>query len=357
MPTLFDIASASGAHPVRISEQDLLATIQAAAPSLILADAFFRDRLASIGLPTLFVEATEEAKDLVQLPALIERCRQHGLARDGRIVAIGGGVVQDIACFIATTYMRGVEWIYLPTTLLGMVDSCIGGKSSINVGAYKNLLGSFYPPAAVVIVPGVLGTLPAAHIAAGRAEAAKICFAHGDDAFDGYLALDSGGFAADPSALVALSLASKKWFIEIDEFDRAERLLLNFGHSFGHALESCSAFGVPHGVAVGVGCLAAIEMSAMEHPALRGEGRAARLHGQLHSILRDLEWLEPALADVSCEAFFRYWDSDKKHSAELYRPILLDDRGYLNRAALPRNPEVADRIWAGFCAARGSLAG
>lgn len=357
MPTLFEIASASGAHQVRIAEEGLLEAIAASSPSVILADAFFRDRLAELELPVLFVEANEEAKDLAALPVLIEKFRRSGLARDGRIVAIGGGVVQDIACFVASTYMRGIQWIYLPTTLLAMVDSCIGGKSSINVGAYKNLLGTFYPPAEVVIVPEVLRTLSNAHIAAGRAEAAKICFAHGADAFQSYLDLDSGEFGPDPSALIALSLASKKWFIEVDEFDHAERLLLNFGHSFGHALESCSAFALPHGVAVGVGCLAAIEMSRLDHPALKSAERARSLEAQLRGILRDLEWLAPALDDVNREAFFRYWDSDKKHSPETYRPILLDERGYLYRAALPRSTEVADRIWAGFVAARRSLAG
>lgn len=354
-PILFEITSASGSHQVKIAEGDLLEAAVASAPSLILADAFFRDRLANIGLPILFIEATEDAKDLAALPALIETCRQHGLARDGRIAGVGGGVVQDITCFIASTYMRGVQWTYLPTTLLAMVDSCIGGKSSINVGAYKNLLGTFYPPAEIVIVPEVLATLPDAHIAAGRAEAAKICFAHGDDAFESYLTLDAGDFGSDPSALIALSLASKKWFIEVDEFDHAERLLLNFGHSFGHALESCSAFALPHGVAVGVGCLAAVEMSRLDHPALKSAGRADRLAQQLGGILRDLAWLGPALDDVNRDAFFRFWDSDKKHSMETYRPILLDDRGFLYRAALPRSAEVAERIWSGFCAARQSL--
>ena len=323
--------------------------------SLILADSFFRDQLEGLGRPIIFVDATEEAKEFQALGPLIEQCRTQGLARSGRIVALGGGVVQDIAGFVATVYMRGVKWTFLPTTLLAMVDSCIGGKSSINVGAFKNLAGSFYPPDEIIVPVAAVETLPPEHIAAGRCEAAKICFARGDQCFDDYVALGAvNGAAVEP--MIELSLGAKKWFIEVDEFDRNERLLLNFGHSFGHALESCTSYGVTHGVAVGVGCLAAVAFSERVHPDLGEHPRAQALSSDLLAILGELPELGERLGEVEREAFFRYWQSDKKHNPREYRPILLDSHARLERASLPRDAASDDAIWQAFETARGLVA-
>lgn len=354
MRDLFEVRSSTGVHPVRLAEGRLRDVVAGCEGNLVIADAVFRDELGG-GAEVLFVEAVEESKDLARMPALIEACRRAGLTRDGGLVALGGGVVQDIACFIASVYMRGVRWTYVPTTLLAMVDSCIGGKSSINVGEYKNLVGTFYPPAAVVIAPAAVETLPEEHVAGGRCEAAKICFARGDDAFERYLALDAGTLRDEPGALIAHSLEAKKWFVEIDEFDHAERLLLNFGHSFGHALESCTTYAVPHGVAVGIGCLAAVEMSCARDPALRALPRTRALSAQLSSILAPIAGLGATLATIERAQFFRFWDSDKKHSVASYRPILLDGAAHLYRETLPRDAASADAIWNGFTVARAAL--
>lgn len=113
---------------------------------LLLVDAFFRDRLPlPDGLPVLWIEATEEAKSLDQTLPLFVALKDAGLGRSSKLTAIGGGVVQDIATFLASLFMRGIPWSYVPTTFLGMADSCLGGKSSINVGPYKNLIGNFHP--------------------------------------------------------------------------------------------------------------------------------------------------------------------------------------------------------------------
>lgn len=355
MQDLFDIASSSGAHPVRLAEEPLRALIETSEGDVIIADEFFRGALDGLIKLVIFVVAEEESKDLVNVAPLVEQLRRAGLTRDGAILAVGGGVIQDIACFIASVYMRGVRWTYVPTTLLAMVDSCIGGKSSINIGEFKNLVGTFYPPQAILIAPEVVGTLADEHIAAGRAEAAKICFAHSEESFEHYLRLDGGVFGSNPGALVAHSLAAKKWFVEIDEFDRAERLLLNFGHSFGHALESCTAYAVPHGVAVGVGCLAAVEFSCAREGKLKEHPLVASLRGQLETILASAKGLSCALAEVERDTFFKFWDSDKKHSPAAYRPILLAEDARLYRASLPRGRDTADEIWGAFEAARASL--
>lgn len=356
MRDLFDIRSRGGSHPIRLSDQSLAELVTACDASVVIADAFFRDELNGCAKPVLFVEAVEESKDLVAIAPLVEKLRKVGLTRDGAILAVGGGVVQDIACFIASVYMRGVRWTYLPTTLLAMVDSCIGGKSSINIGDFKNLLGTFYPPEAIVIAPGVVNTLPPEHVAAGRSEAVKICYARSEEAFQDYLGLGPLDDAEELGRLIGLSLSAKKWFVEVDEFDRAERLLLNFGHSFGHALESCSAYAVPHGVAVGVGCLSAIEMSVEREKALADNELVERLRQQFFEILRGVKGLNQALAAVERSAFFHFWDSDKKHGPKVYRPILLGSDARLARATLARDPDACDAIWNAFERARDALA-
>ncbi len=352
MRDLFDIRSSSGTHPVRMTDASVRDAVAACGGSLILADAFFRPQLDGLDRPIIFIEATEEAKEFQAVGPLIEQCRNQGLARSGRIVALGGGVVQDIAGFIATVYMRGVKWTLLPTTLLAMVDSCIGGKSSINVGAFKNLVGSFYPPDEIVIPVRAVETLPHEHIAAGKCEAAKICFARGDECFDEYVGLDP----ADVERMIELSLGAKKWFVEVDEFDRNERLLLNFGHSFGHALESCTGYGVTHGVAVGIGCLAAVGFSEQLHPGLNRHPRVEALSSDLLGILGELHELGDRLGEVNRDDFFRYWQSDKKHNPCEYKPILLDSAAHLERATLPRDAAADDAIWRAFQGARERLA-
>ena len=352
MRDLFEIVSARGSHPVRISQQGVRDVASSCDATVVLADSFFRDQLAGLDLPTLFIEATEDGKQLTAIAPLIESLRAAGLARDGHILAIGGGVIQDVACFIATVYMRGVRWTLVPTTLLAMVDSCIGGKSSINVGAFKNLAGSFYPPDAIIIPISAIETLPAEHVAAGQCEAAKICFAHGDSSFDAYLKLDRQGGLRDPAGLVSLSLNAKKWFVEIDEFDQNERLLLNFGHSFGHAIESCTDYLVTHGVAVGVGCLAAVEASCANSPALAELPRVKALTNDLLATLTQVSGLSDSLVGVGRDQFFHFWRSDKKHSPAEYRPILIDETGFLYRAARPRNADTDLAIWTAFERAR-----
>ena len=121
----------------------------------------------------IFIEATEMEKSLDRAPALIERMRAGGVNRRTLLVAVGGGVIQDISAFVASVYMRGLTWSYVPTTVLAMVDSCIGGKSSINVGPYKNLVGTFHPPQQIHIDPALAETLPRDQFASGLIEAAK----------------------------------------------------------------------------------------------------------------------------------------------------------------------------------------
>jgi 3-dehydroquinate synthase len=279
---------------------------------LLLVDAFFRDRLALPDwLPVLWIEATEEAKALEQFLPLFVALKDAGLGRSSQLTAIGGGVVQDIATFLASLFMRGIPWSYVPTTFLGMADSCLGGKSSINVGPYKNLIGNFHPPRRIEILPAFARTLPAVELAGGLAEAAKIASCRGASTFDVYERLAEpmlkGNWQEQQLAeLLHATLEVKQWFIEIDEFDEAERRLLNFGHTWGHALESATSFAIPHGLAVAIGMLAAIRFTG-EHPA------STALWNHCLALLRPV--IDPAqLQAFNPDRFLQAFSADKKHS-------------------------------------------
>jgi 3-dehydroquinate synthase len=208
------------------------------------------------------IEILEEKKNLESVQNVLASMAAYGVTRNDQIIAVGGGALQDLVTLAASVYMRGIDWHYVPTTLMSMLDSCIGGKSSINLGEYKNLVGNFYPPKSILIDPIFLSTLDIVDIAAGLAEGVKICFALDNEKFLRFQkCIDnwkSKGYGEDILKAIFLSLESKKWFVEVDEFDKKERKLLNFGHSFGHALESASGYALPHGIAVFVGMYAAI---------------------------------------------------------------------------------------------------
>lgn len=219
---------------------------------------------------TINLQISEENKTLDTVQNILENLADAGITKSDLIVAVGGGALQDLATLVASLYMRGLEWIYVPTTLMSMLDSCIGGKSSINIGKHKNVVGNFFPPRQVYIEPRFLDTLSPVDIASGISEGVKICYASQLQTALHYQELikDWQINKDEDSILKAIfhSLETKKWFVEIDEFDKKERKLLNFGHSFGHALESATSFAIPHGIGVFVGMEAAIWHSGKSLP-------------------------------------------------------------------------------------------
>jgi 3-dehydroquinate synthase len=182
-----------------------------------------------------------------------------GCGRDTTIVALGGGVIGDLAGFVAATFLRGVPVVQLPTTLLAMVDASVGGKTGVDTPAGKNLVGAFHQPAAVIIDPEVLATLPGRALRAGMAEVIK----HGVIADSAYLdeveaalpELDAMARRGDDrlAALVARSVEIKGAVVARDEREQGERRILNFGHTIGHAVEAASGWTLQHGEAVAIG--------------------------------------------------------------------------------------------------------
>lgn len=217
----------------------------------------YADRLRAIldHPHTLVIEATEQNKSIERTIPVIERLVGNKTRRDHILVAIGGGIVQDITCFIASTLLRGMTWKFVPTTLLAQADSCIGSKSSINLGQIKNILGTFNPPSEIFICADFLETLEDKDVRSGIGEILKV---HAIDSAAAYdrLAADYDALRTDRTVLLAYmrqALLIKQRFIELDEFDRGIRNVFNYGHSFGHAIESATDFAVPHGIAVTMG--------------------------------------------------------------------------------------------------------
>jgi 3-dehydroquinate synthase len=284
--------------------------------------------------------AVEQNKTLATGAQIIEAMRSQGLQRGSLLHAYGGGIIQDLATLSASLYMRGIHWTYYPTTLLGMVDSCIGGKSSINVGSYKNIAGNFYPPQKIIIDVEFCKTLNLPDQIAGLCEAVKICFAANTDSFERYihqfssLRLPASGAQLLP--LVELSLLTKKTFIEEDEFDRGPRLLLNFGHSIGHAIEAATHFAIPHGIAVGLGMLAEFQLGVLTN----GWDSLPKRAQVLNSYLRNLFALVPdtihALRELDVSLALDAFKSDKKHTQQSYVVVTINQEGFLERVSIPR---------------------
>ena len=293
----------------------------------------------------LYLQADERNKSIEYTQHIFHHLVKSQVSRNHFLVVIGGGFMQDIGTFISSLYKRGISWIYVPTTFMSMLDSCIGGKSSINVGNSKNIIGNFYPPDCVIVDVNFLKTLSRSAIASGLLEGLKIVFARGFTAYECFSEIMEKNFETGFSDskliqnLIQISLESKKWFVEIDEFDQDERQLLNFGHTFGHALEASSRFGIPHGIAVGYGMLAALNFS--ETKLSKNE---KTLFNDIVKVLQFSEFpIAPLRSNFDVESFMYFFDLDKKHNESTFSLILsLDSK--LRKVKLPKTQETKSRI-------------
>ena len=264
----------------------------------------------------IIVEATEENKSIEGTIPLFQQLIANRVRRDHTLVAIGGGIVQDVTCFIASTLLRGLPWRFVPTTLLAQADSCIGSKSSINLGGAKNILGTFNPPQCAFIHAGFLDTLEPKDIHSGIGEIIKVHAIEGIEAFD-RLAADFDRLISDRELLlsyVRAALLIKKRFIEEDEFDRGIRNVFNYGHSFGHAIESATHFTLPHGIAVAIG------MDMANHIAVKRALLPMRHYRRMHSILHR-NYASFATTTIPLEPMLSALMQDKKNTDTMLRLV------------------------------------
>jgi 3-dehydroquinate synthase len=215
--------------------------------------------------PTVAVVPTgENHKHLATLIPVYDQFLAQKVERSTPVVALGGGVVGDMAGFVAATLLRGVPFVQVPTTLLAMVDASVGGKTGVDAKAGKNLIGAFHQPITVLIDPGVLKSLPRRELTSGLAECIKHEIIRDADGFSSLEHNIDKALAVDIeflSALITHNVAIKARVVEADPFERGERAHLNFGHTFGHAIESVSQYSYSHGECVALGMVAASNLA------------------------------------------------------------------------------------------------
>lgn len=206
------------------------------------------------------IRAEESHKTIETALAICEKISNLRAKRNAVLISIGGGIIQDITGFAANVLYRGIQWKFVPTTLLAACDSCIGGKTSLNYKEFKNILGTFYAPDQIYICPSFFSSLSQKDFESGLGEVVKFNIMAGEEGIT-LLEQDMDKLLLKDNELlgkfVLRSLGFKKTFIEKDEFDRGVRIQLNFAHTFGHAFETVSHYAIPHGTAVAMGVIAA----------------------------------------------------------------------------------------------------
>jgi 3-dehydroquinate synthase len=302
--------------------------------------------LAEAGIPSarVVVEEGESSKTYAGLEKVSEALIAARIERNDLVIALGGGVVGDLAGFAAAILRRGVDFVQVPTSLLAQVDSSVGGKTGINSPQGKNLLGAFHQPVLVIADTAVLDTLSPRQFRAGYAEVAKYGLL-GDEAFFGWLENNHGDVFAGGAArehAIATSCRAKAAIVSRDERETGERALLNLGHTFGHALEAATGFSdrLFHGEGVAVGMVLAAEFSAQLGKISGGD--AARIRHHLATIglptrLQDIAgFAQEGLADA--DRLLALMAQDKKVKRGQLTFILLEAIG---RAVIANNVEPA----------------
>ena len=218
---------------------------------VIIDDYFKYNNITVDNKYCIYIEAKESRKNINTVLEIIDYLYNNNFNKKNKLIVIGGGITQDIGGFVSAIFKRGIRWIYIPTTLLSMTDSCIGGKVGINRNS-KNMLGLFASPEKVIISVFFLKTLSEDMIISGLGESLKLAIICGENEISNFFRLYIN---KDYLTIIKQSLVIKKSIIEYDELEKNERRVLNYGHTIGHAIESSTDFFIPHGIAVLFGML------------------------------------------------------------------------------------------------------
>jgi 3-dehydroquinate synthase len=271
----------------------------------------------------LTVPAGEDSKSIAVAAELWDALALLGIGRDDVIVGLGGGVVGDLAGFVASTWLRGIACVQVPTSLLAMVDSSIGGKTAVNLSSGKNLVGTFRQPTYVAVDLETLHTLPAAEWDNGFAEMAKSALLDGTD-FSQWLTDNAAGLLAHDEALVqqaiVRALTFKARVVADDTEEHGQRECLNYGHTFAHALEAVSGYGIPHGRAVAEGMRFAARL------AIEATGAPEEFAATQDALL-DLLGLGPLAEPFAADELYERMFSDKKVRNRALRFVFIEAPG------------------------------
>ena len=323
------VTHALGSYPVHVGPgaivrlEPLVAEHLGAARAVMIADSAVYGLLQAGHLgrdpwsgPALLFPPGEASKTREQWTRLTDALLEQGYGRDSAIVALGGGVAGDLGGFVAATYMRGLPYIQVPTSLLAMLDASVGGKTGVDTAQGKNLIGAFHPPAAVVADPRVLATLPERDFVGGMAEAVK----HGliaDAEYFAWIEREAEPLLArDETALTRLvhrSVEIKAEVVSADEREAGRRAILNAGHTVAHALEQVTGYAMSHGQAVALGLVAECALAEALGVASAGLGQ------QVAALLRRLGLPVRLPQGIDTERVLAAMGSDKKNRAARVR--------------------------------------
>jgi len=287
----------------------------------------------------LIVEANENNKSLDKCQEIIETIVDMQVRRNEKLVAMGGGIIQDVTAFSASIIYRGIEWAFFPTTLLAQADSCIGSKTSINLGGKKNLIGNFYPPSDVFIDATFLNSLTDDDIKSGVGEILHYYLYAASFLFD-ELIRNYAMIISDRDLVlkhIRESLMIKISVIENDEFDRGERNKFNYGHTFGHAIESVTDYAIKHGQAVTIGMdlanYVSMKMGFMKPEIFHN------FHAKLSINFPEYDW-----KGINLNRYCDLLSKDKKNIGSSVGCILAKDSGVLFKQQLPLDNHFKEMI-------------
>lgn len=281
------------------------------------------------------ITPTEQQKSYQGVESLIDKLIKSGFRKNNRLIGIGGGIIQDITAFSASILFRGVDWIFYPTTLLAQCDSCIGSKTSINFGNYKNQIGGFYPPKEIIIDLRFLDTLSPLDFRSGMGEMLHYYLVSSEDDFERIFREYDRAFEKKEvlGALIYHSLDFKKSYVEKDEFDQGPRNVFNYGHSFGHAIETLTNYIVPHGIAVSIG------MDIANYLSMKKGFIDRKLYKRMRTLVAK-NWGDTQLNDINLDDFISVLKKDKKAIGSEVHVILTKGLGQMFKTPLPLTPEV-----------------
>lgn len=281
------------------------------------------------------IEALENKKRPKEALDICEQLMLKGITRKDEIVAIGGGITQDLVTFATSILFRGVKWLWIPTTLLAQADSCIGGKSSLNFKSWKNIIGNFYPPSKIYIQSEFLETLSKDDIRSGIGEILKVHMLSGKDSTEKIISQMSiyKNRKDVLFEMIQSSLSLKNHILEIDPLDKGLRLKMNYGHSFGHALEAATNFGIAHGIAVTIG-LDIANFIALKLDTLT-EKEFLLLHKVLYNNLEKKDFVS-----FNFETFVEALKKDKKNDSENYNFIIPSSFGEVKLSSMVINKKT-----------------
>lgn len=327
-----DINSANGSYSIRIERGSLEKV------GKIILEAFGQRKVAVISDRTVFdlyghqlmsslakagftasvsdFPAGEASKTLATVEKISSFLAEKRITRTDLLLALGGGVVGDTTGFAASIYLRGIRYVQIPTTLLAAVDASVGGKTGVDLPQGKNLVGTFWQPSLVLCDPDLLRTLPAERFSEGIAESIKHGFLADPDLFN---LLETADFQSNADEIIARNVQIKAEFVQRDPFDNGDRQLLNFGHTFGHAIEKKSDFKISHGVAVAIGMVMATRA------AMRLGLTSEVVLNRLTSVLKRYDL--PTSCAYSAEALAEIALGDKKRRGKELKFVLPHDVG------------------------------